>query len=40
MNVTIGGQTYFLPRSATLAEIKRFVVTIQYLAAFGDPRRV
>ena len=39
MNVTIGGQTQFIPLSATLAEITWLVVAIQYQAAQADPRR-
>lgn len=39
MNVTIGGQVYFIPLSATLAEITRWLVGVQYRAQLTDPRR-
>ena len=39
MNVTIGGQTFFVPALATLAEITRWLVAIQHQAAQTDPRR-
>jgi hypothetical protein len=40
MNLTIGDQTFFIPRSATLQEIAWVVLRVQFLAAATDPRRI